>query len=251
MKNQEYIDVSFDFDFFFWDDPNWDWVHQETMFFLELMWAIREQGLSIYGKSLDTESTLDRADFHPTKLIEVLDSKGLQVGKWTKVYISESHVEQYGLSLRSKRSLVMFDAHSDIWRGGEIDCGSWLWFLLNGKHLDHATVVLPSWQDWYRVVPESEYIKLADKVSIVKWDDYSGSGQTRVNNLFICRSGCWVPPHHDRLFGEMVAKLMGRVSKFYRRGTVDPLCPRNIDYKKVRCSSDQSAFLRKNYFSEQ
>lgn len=218
MRKQQYIDVSLDFDFFFWDDPHWDWAHQETVFFLEAIWAIREQGMSVYGKSLETESTLGRADFGPTKLVEVLASKGLQVGKWTKVSIAESHADQYALSLKSRRNLVMFDAHTDIWAHDDVNCASWLWLLLKNHSIKHATVVIPSWQDWYRAVPEPEHTQLANCIDIMKWNKYPGSSPVKVANLFICRSGCWVPPHHDELFREMVLKILGITSKFYRRG---------------------------------
>lgn len=139
-------------------------------------------------------------------------------------------------------------------------CDDWhMLTILNNPKL-RSLVVYPLWKglhDWkrtlgswedHRMFEAREVYRLITKwVDFGVWDDVrvaEAAGQVEV--VFLCRSGGWTPPWHDRAFREFAfagAKMSGRLADtpFIDKEDIDPLVPRKLDWAVIQSAPFQDA----------
>jgi hypothetical protein len=181
--------VTIDWDFYVPEKPEWDWGHQESLLFLDIVWRSR---LGLY---------------------EAVKTSGTEVGFWKelgrkvdmsrcKLNLSDSHCFVY-LIANEADTIILFDAHHDCWHGDNLGvdkedhniyCHNWLREWLIGSQSRRLIWVKPEWADERFVVPED----LEDRVEVLGYGDRMPVD--RADWLHICRSGCWTPPWLDEAF---------------------------------------------------
>ena len=233
------VDLSIDFDFFVREEGVWDWGHKESTFFLNDIWPIRSLAMDI-----EKETDLKYADFDPITILPHLKDKGLKLDGRTKLWLCESHAGMIHIP-NLTGNLIMMDAHHDLWgtrfrddnyiETADIGCGNWLSYLIQEGRVKNATLVFPGWQEQSMI---EDAVKRNKNGSVVRWQDFVG-GNYVVANVFVCRSGCWVPPHHDEKLKLMLCFLMYKIKKVVQLGDIDILQPRQVKY----CSEQE----RKNW----
>lgn len=188
--------LTVDFDFFVPEKPEWDFGHQESLIFLNMIWSTR------------------------SGLMNVMKTDGNEVGFWkdinftpsNRTWISDSHAYAYSL-LNGVNRVVLFDAHHDCWYADSLGvdktdhsvyCHNWLREWLRGGKNRRVTWVKPQWQDACELPKDMK--KKVDVVIYSKGLDL-GLGGSIIHH--ICRSGCWVPPWLDKAFLGFVEGLRG------------------------------------------
>ena len=243
------IFLSIDMDFFSYEDPWWDFAHGEGLH--PDLWAVRMISTSMSGMDLLSETSLDKADFHPLKTWQILREAGWHLSPDCQVTVSDSHMHAFvaGNQLGNVR-IVNFDAHHDLgyasrqvmrkrWKSGRIQCEDWLWFLLRLNVRMDAVTIFPSWKpggDW----PERPHW---DKTSVGRraWgtmysQDVLEALAGDVVGIHIARSGAWLPPWHDPVLPAMLEGIGG----YNVLGDTDPTVPRDFDAEAcVRQAEEQ------------
>ena len=116
--------------------------------------------------------------------------------------------------------IVNFDAHHDLGydqesrqRGSKFACDNWALRLLQDGVVQNYTLVYPDWRqgDLAELTAEAQTQLLRDlgsignRCKIVRWSEFEGQPERPVQGVFLCRSGCWVPPCYDRKFNQLCA----------------------------------------------
>ena len=111
--------------------------------------------------------------------------------------------------------IVNIDAHHDIHYGhdkiGKIDkpnCGSWGGHLMARGRVKSWLQVYPEWR---RKIPEGYEDKFQWAKQHCNIDAIYGDPPRlwrKVDIVFVCRSGCWVPPEYDSKF-TLFCKMLG------------------------------------------
>lgn len=216
-KMTERAMLTIDFDYFCREKVIWDWGHSEAGerlgIFVKTIWPIRYMNLKLYE-----ETDLSYADFKPYELWMKLRERGIKVGKHTRLGVAESHEMAYKFFLDTIDDVAViynFDAHHDLYSTHALDCGNWAYHLAKevkkrtGEKLK-VVWVYPQWVgiEWFDKLPIDD-VKLPRGVKryvdfeYMTYDDIPKK-QRRVDDLFVCRSGAWVPPHHDQAFLDML-----------------------------------------------
>jgi hypothetical protein len=246
------VDLSIDFDFFIKEDIMWDFGHKESMFFLNFdpLWAIRYSEHDLV-KETDIKTF---ADFNPMDIKAKLEEKGFKITRATECFISESHAGIVALEKNSSEMIINIDAHHDMFgeakadgvlvNGYKVDCGNWLNYFHDKGFYKNALIVYPKWKDIELDVDGDKKIPYP----IVKWEDLP-KGDYEVQRIFICRSGCWVAPHHDETF-QLLAFILSMNCKnrsYTLIGEIDPLTARPINWENVKQLKEQVDKLREEY----
>lgn len=215
-------DLSIDFDFFAREDPLWDWGHSETRTISDsIIWNIR------YGHSsfnlYDETNIDDHADFNPTDIVSKLMSKGVNLHtkryQYRRIGVAESHKEAFDFFTARKYNkppdyLINIDAHHDIFGdlNMPLNCGNWVTHLHNHWPDTNLIQVYPKWKTNYETL-ECPWIEEKQEphtpINITTWDKWLPVPNLTIREIFICRSGAWVPPHMDDDFIKMVFSLSG------------------------------------------
>ena len=191
-------DVSIDFDFFVRENPYWDFGHVESRFFLTQAWDIRYTAIDLF-----TETAYERyADFLPAQLTGQLQSKGYRFDALPKSKrrfgTAESHRHAFKFLRRSPPPdvLLSLDAHHDLWATdvtGPALAQDWLVHLATKWTTTDIHVIYPAWKDMALDGPPS-----ITGPTLHQWAAFpTATEPTAIRHVFLCRSGAWVPPHHD------------------------------------------------------
>lgn len=199
---------------------------------LDAVWQSRYAQSNVKGHRIEDLGILDK-DFNAvTKLIRKLSDRGVPV------YYFDSHKYAFNIITelfnrvidgRDKDHILLseigfkvtnVDYHSDVYDFGhdedEPDCGNWLRHLMgyynlyDGNHYidkDYVWIAredsdTSSWDKSDTVcLNQGTVVKMSEDCSISDYldDDY--------NVVFICRSGCWSPPHLDTHLCEFLQSL--------------------------------------------
>lgn len=235
------VDLSIDFDWFIRENPLWDWGHKEQMLFLNFnpLWLMRYSSLDLV-KETDPKTY---ADFEPSDLIRMLKSKGFKFSRKTEFLMCESHL---GITTAFKENhadlLISLDAHHDYWENGEaeasidldgcsVDCGSWLRYFQKKGFYKKTIIVYPKWlsdEDAQEDIKEHKIPFPIVHFKDLEQEDYE------VQRVFLCRSGCWVPPHHDQDFLQLAFLISMNCDRKYQViGELSPANPRKVDWESI------------------
>lgn len=208
--------LSFDYDFCFEEDPMLDLGHRESTLFLEGMWSIRAQGW--LAKSGKWPEDVIPQQHDPISIAYAL--WGRLRRQRAQVYLNESHAGIVSaineIAPAGQMDIVNVDAHWDIlYSDSEIltykekfNCGSWGAHLIaNGRVRDWYQV----YPDWRQQHPEGAVLSECNRIGSyteMYWDQFIRLKLPKAPMLFLCRSGCWVPPVYDLQFNKL-AGLFG------------------------------------------
>lgn len=232
------VDLSIDFDFFIREKPMWDWGHKEGQTFYNFapLWLIRYSNLNL---DIVKETNIDTyADFNPIDIVEALESKGFDLTGVKELGYGDSHVYAlYAFKDTEAGVMINIDAHHDMWPIGEyLDCGNWITFLISVELYSSIRLVYPKWLNG------SALKSLKMKKGSMSWDMLDGTG-LEVNRIYFCKSGSWVPPHHDKIYIAAFQELskVAKTTKLY--GDYNPLDERVVDWDRVEAMREQNKVL--------
>lgn len=213
--------LSLDFDFFFREDPAWDWGHAESAIFQHgTIWASREAGYNV----LHPDKTLREvmaAEPTPKGFVAKLQQEGLTF-HGASLYVADSH--KYGIDAfmhiptEAPDHIIHIDAHHDLGykddlvtrhiKKKEADCADWLLMtLLKWKKLK-AHIIYPPWrqlEEWTPCLPYmlNNPIYPLNRVKPSVWGN-ENLLQGNVDTILLVRSGSWVPPWFDHQFIDLM-----------------------------------------------
>lgn len=196
--------LSVDFDFFIRENPSWDYGHsEEDSIFLNTAWIARYMSVDLYAET----DIKKYADFQPVDMFMKLIWLGFNF-KNTKLVVADSHKHAYDV-LGKKSKVINFDAHHDLWKEkkDKVDCGNWLYKGIQNGLVGELFWVAPTWSREFNGKEKYWFQKGQYKEIKGYYFDQLKENQfkkTQIDTLFICRSGAWVPPHHDAEFVRMV-----------------------------------------------
>ncbi|MGW8180478.1 MAG: hypothetical protein ACWGQW_17215 [bacterium] len=278
--------LSIDFDYFVREESIWDWGHREAPLFRDFLWQPRVQGFLHNG--VDLRKEMDPQAFAkptPDQFWKALEERGLNISRATRLIVADSHTWGAvvfgawwpGKVPKNHRTLLSFDAHHDLGysqhnardtvESQNIDCASWLlWVMHQWKHLQ-ARIIYPPWrglEEWKYSEPSFKgffYGDVRKRVNASVWDDDIPSGE--VDQIYICRSGSWVPPWLDNQFIKFVRELESKTLAdievpFIDEEHCNPMEPRDFDYdtlckqaertqEVMQSLADPDSAIRKEY----
>lgn len=201
MKNL----LSIDFDFFVRENPMWDWGHSETnKIFHNVAWHSRYATNDVY-----TDCDIDKyANFFPEFILLETANKGFHLKKDFNLYVADSHKEAYKvLEKLGKCRVYNLDAHHDLYDGKELDCGNWLTKGFKRGLVEEAFWIAPDWGTEFEMLKfrEVERKKYGKKLTLAYYNDFLVN--KTFDDVFVCRSSSWVPPHCDERFATMIRRL--------------------------------------------
>lgn len=213
--------LSIDFDFFIEENPQFDIGHQETDLFLTSMWDIRRVSYSLEGKKIISK-VIDLREKFPFRgcFDDILDIKCLFSGNY-RIATAESHLAILKiLSDMEDIELINIDAHHDLHYGRpaikreECSCGNWGSYLIENGQVKSWTQIYPSWRKKYSENNKGIFAyarkKLGKKFKVQTGEPSKLISWEKVDIVFLCRSGCWVPPEYDLGFKELSILLGAR-----------------------------------------
>lgn len=221
--------LSIDWDYFVEEDPMLDFGHREEMIFLNEMWSFRSTRHRLSENGKIVLEARDLSQMLPFRGDESLLSCLPCLRGDYRIGVAESHsaILKF-LDGRTELSIVNIDAHHDLGYGDhsdyhfemhETDCGNWGQFLVTSGRVAAWFQLYPKWR---RKFPELT----AKKGTAIEWAKEKLGGRFRVSTaipstvihwrfvdlVFICRSGCWVPPNYDERFNHFCARLGSEAS---------------------------------------
>lgn len=228
--------LSIDWDYFVVQNPMNDWGHREVGFFLELAWHTRRlrparDPANPHNILLDDNGLAVMKKIDLTKLAPFVGDESFLIA-WAmrfgqyNIAANESH---YGIlqAIEHERNLeiINVDAHHDIYYNGvperfeDVECGSWGGWLMKNKRVRSWHQVYPTWRkdkaNHLDETPPSKWarehckeFKVSYGVPDITWK--------KCDLIFICRSGCWVPPEYDARFNKLL-HAMGLEDSFPER----------------------------------
>jgi hypothetical protein len=207
------VDLSIDFDFFIREDPMWDLGHSEWHPHIQhALWMSRYRSIPLH----DETDPARFADFVPAAevLIRELAARGIRIPSGIRsLRVAESHVEAKQFFCGQKIPadyLVNIDAHHDAFTTAEdeLSCENWLAHtaaIVERRSWPTRVIqVYPTWKN-----PRGDRRPMAD-ITVEKWPTFAIPTGAFVRNVFLCRSGGWVPPHHDPAFETLAVGLAKR-----------------------------------------
>jgi hypothetical protein len=219
--------LSIDWDYFIKEDPMLDWGHREAAFFLNQAWAFRRERPAfdpIEGFLKNPDGTFQIVKDDLTKLApfagaeeDILNLPCVR-GSYN-IATAESHLAILKfLEGKTNLEIVNIDAHHDIYyrtkNFKDPDCGEWAGSLIYSGRVKSYTQIYPGWRKekgyeegnemgvarWGRKKLGVNMRMTWDKpIDVIKWN--------KVDMVFICRSGCWVPPDYDDRFNEFCRRM--------------------------------------------
>jgi hypothetical protein len=217
--------LSIDWDYFFPDDTVYDWGHQESPFFINMLWNFRTNTRAPNGKlMLDTHVPTIPKNFWK----KVLTNK-------PGLFVAESHCDIWhmieNLLHDGPVEIVNLDAHHDCGYAKitgkvpdtfSISCGSWGYWGLRTYRISLFFQHYPAWRkDRAEGFP-------GRRPSSISYDlpepaDYDA--------VFLCRSGAWTPPWHDDQFQRLIKSSRLEPSRV--------LAPRELNLRAARQMGQQ------------
>lgn len=195
--------LSVDWDFFIEEDPFLDMGHNESAVFFDLLWTERAVSWIAFNNKT-VEEMLPFVGPPPLEFVVWL-SRYFPYEK-CEVCVSESHKQIYDwikddLKWR-KVEIINFDAHHDLGYKNELEkevnCGNWGAYLKKDGILKKHTTIYPEWRGKF---PEDfSYLQKNGNVFHYFENYKKFARKKKIDAIFICRSGCWVPPVYDSLF---------------------------------------------------
>lgn len=218
--------LSIDWDSFIPEMQEWDFGHSEGHHpdLQMALWQIRAASSLARGQDL-RKLTAFRENQHPDDFCSDLARKGFKL-EGAEIAVAESHMyaaswftEARGVDGVASPNIVHFDAHHDLGYQGmqslndhvrkqRADAGNWLGVFLRLFPRTKATLVLSSWKpdvvaETLKQAPMTPSVR--KRVTVQQWPELPAGGQ--VTRVFVCRSGAWSPPWHDRAFADFIAAL--------------------------------------------
>jgi hypothetical protein len=152
-------------------------------------------------------------------------NKVLRITEANHICVAESHAALYtAITERFPNepvAVINFDAHHDIEYNnppkGVPKCDNWVRGLFNRGSLAGYMLVYPNWRKDFPEVKDQTFIyeKLPfNEMARVHVRHYDKGGEPvplgpgGVDMVFVCRSGCWVPPCYDKLFNDFLWTLL-------------------------------------------
>lgn len=237
------VDLSIDFDYFIRVNPAWEFgftessAQAESFFYLQTMWSIRYQQYNLHAE----QDLMRFADFRPQEILTRLQKKGVFPLDRMHAGFSESHKHAFPFfsGVMTPPDLFLnFDAHHDFYSeyDKEIHCGNWGTALYDRWEAAGRTrwvQVYPGWLKEFlpdlsdRDYPPNRPIEEVFFKDLVieprSTQEFVPATPYVIRNVFLCRSGVWVAPHHDPAFiataGMLasLAKTKEEFSKFLLR----------------------------------
>lgn len=182
--------LSIDWDFFMPDVAPYDWGHQESELFYEMIWVTRCASFNLLTKQLAVDAVIPDKDllhaFWPSMVS----------GKPEQLFIADSHLDLYKVLEKIGPCLIdNCDAHHDFGYSDEfkdVDCGNWALRAWE-KGLNPSYRLF--YPEWRKKSPELE-----PPTKPVNPEPVSYSLPDAPNHydyIFICRSSAWTPPWAD------------------------------------------------------
>jgi len=190
--------LSVDWDFFYPDSYDYDWgANEENQFMFEAIWHTRCNARNLFTK----EHVLDA--FYPT----------IPEGFWERILkvpprlliACESHsmllqiLKTQKIKPFNDLNIINMDAHHDMgyWEDQGPCCGSWAW---HAKQIEYVKSVHQVYPKWREKSPEN-YLNDEQQPDTTSFELPEPDNYALV---FVCRSGCWTPPWHDREFNDLI-----------------------------------------------
>lgn len=191
-----------DWDFFFPMPPagtveqvyHYDWGHAETGMFIDMLWTPRaldfiQNNLPLPQVNDDWKTFWDRFDIDPEATVYTDESNAGAVNR----LVTDDVTGQVWL----------YDAHHDCgyyptaetkkqWREGYWTCEDWMVFYGRRLGVRNLHVRYPTHRSAVFTEEPAPYFKNLER----KFDDPAEETPT-FHNVFVCRSGAWVPPWCD------------------------------------------------------
>lgn len=229
--------LSIDWDFFFYNPwlasakataeelCLYDWDHKENDFFPHAIWEFRKETFKRRSVPLpacthwkhfweqfniDSSGTLYVADSH--MFAAVITQMSLAPVKFKRVYNIDAHHDAY---LRTDLQTYALKNH--------VTCEDWMIiYKLLGASLYW---IYPDWLQKPMPPKKLRGVKCCPE-SHTRTQEYWST--QRFSDIFICRSGCWVPPWCDQDFEEFVQGFID-FHKIKRVEYLEPVAPRKIE----------------------
>ncbi len=242
--------LSVDFDYFFMEksqDPEewmyYDWGHRDGgSLFLETLWYHRAAYFLSNNKPLPGL----------TDLINTFWSR-FKFAHGCKLFYAESHSAIYNLKLRrSTTEVYSYDAHHDSGYHGEteteegrsqelykyisnakVTCEDWV--VAYSLDKIKVKVIYPQWKSWAIESEPKPLIEPTDR----SFDDELPVKKI-FHNIFVCRSGGWVPSWLDEHFDKFIESCPVEV-----KVNLDGITNRNFDYAVLNKEVQQLKEIRK------
>jgi hypothetical protein len=220
------IGLSIDTDYFSYEDPSWDWGHNESnpIFSTPLIWYTRH---ALQDQDLFEKCNVKHADVHPSDLFEELEGFGFKFHRKTKIGCGWSHKFAYDFFKKYKpEHIINIDAHPDLWEYDIIDCATW------GYHLKKELGIKYTW-----IAPKYTKSENTKKYKPRYWNSRLNKLGGEVGAVYICQSPAWVPPFNDTYFLDLLQQALHfcKHSKFdFDKGFIKREMPDNKDIEKSR-----------------
>lgn len=256
--------LSIDFDYFVREDPKFDWGHKESPLFRDAMWHMRALGFVAGG--FDLKDLMDPnkwASPTPMAFVSALAEKGIIIADECEVLVSDSHCfgfPTFTVEDEPADVLLSFDAHHDLGYNleklradhtrGVVHCDDWLAMLLDHYPSLEVEIIYPEWKkEWlyeWAFVENSQndedtpawVVDAFERVNKQIWSPGAELSEGFVTKIHICRSGSWVPPWLDGLFGDLCASVARATineleTPYIDFEKCDPLEPRPFDWEEI------------------
>lgn len=188
----------------------YDWLHNESQgLYHDWIWGTRAAGFTRNGLELPQmdqrwRKFADRFTLHEDAEILYADSN-LWAGSQTEVGDGFDEVWLYDAHHDLYQYKNLQDWHDRVSDDGErfrITCEDWMfWHAYQGSRLVWR---FPDWHDLWKEVADEDDLDIAKAVKLdYQMDDWEPVW-TEFSSVFICRSGCWVPPWCDDEFDQFL-----------------------------------------------
>lgn len=241
-SKSKHVVLSIDFDFFIHEKLEYDWGHRENGLFIQTIWPVR--AMSLLAAGIDPIKDVGLTG-KPDELAAQLEKLKWKIKKRSRLSVAESHASAYhALKDKTNLEIINIDAHHDISYGqfDKLDCGNWIGRLAMEGRVKKVTIIYPEWR---KTGPNYDYPgdeALAKMKELgVELDIVYGIQSTyarKVDEVFIARSGAWVPPWTDDAFYAFIHTWMFR-SEFFTLWGYDSLdkFKREFDLEQVKAGA--------------
>lgn len=202
--------LSVDWDYFYPNDDNYDWgASEKSSFFFDAIWALRVADVNLLtGKPILQE-------YRPRGTKNFWS----QVRNKPLLFIADSHKDLYSLLIEPS-VVVNYDAHHDFGYEdhGDVGCDNWARIAKERGLITEYHLIYPVWRKL-----ETETDTLNPGITSVR---YSPPTPSKYDFIFVCRSGAWTPPWHDKLFDAFAGSAP-------HSDVISMVSPRDFNLKKA------------------
>lgn len=221
--------LSIDWDYFFEENPMLDYGHKEEVLFLDVLWRIRRsRALVDRNGKIQERQIVDLTKEIPQRVDPFMIVGAAFNAKPRTIAVAESHAAIVKLLKNADDvELINVDAHHDLHYGEvgrlpkKFNCGNWGSALIEAGKVTRWTQVYPTWRRNYPEDDNGVFTwarkQLGSRFHVLYDDAFTFTPRSS-DLLFLCRSGCWIPPEYDKKFTS-VCKVLG----------VQPLAERSLE----------------------